>query len=304
MATVPTSATAGLSAGATAGIGAVGNAINAYTDRRGSESMNRLRLEQTRRQIQFEQEERARQAQAREAEYARQKQAQDRQYALSNQEVERQQMYAQANAGLFDNSLGLLQRPAEMAIGDASSQIAQLYRDYLSRPSAVANVAPEATGVTAEREANMRAQASDEVSGEAGRLAALQGFSQYMADNGRTMANNESLAGMFNNFARGSAGASRFEIEAAGAGGRGPDMFIPRNFIKSPIIERQPSQLGDMFVGLATAYGNRPQTPPATQYPLLPEGYQAPGGYGVRMPRTGGDYGVRVPADLGIGGSR
>jgi hypothetical protein len=278
MATAPTPApaTAGLSAGAYAGIGAAGNAINAYMDRRGSESMNRLRLEQTRQQLEFEEGVRRRQA------------------AIAAQEAQRQQVYAQANAGLFDNSLGLFQRPAEAAVGDASSQIAQLYRDYLSRPSAVADVAPEATGVTAEREANMRTQASADVDGEAGRLAAVQGFGQYMADNSRTMANNESLANMFNNFARGSAGVSQARMSAEGG----------RRFIQSPLIEREKSPLGDMFVGLATAYGNRPQTAPETQYPLLPEGYQAPGGYGVRMPRAGGDYGVRVPADLGIGGSR
>lgn len=275
MATAPApTPPAGPSAGALAGIGAIGNVVNAYDARRGQERMSRLQVEQTRQQVEF-------------AEAVRRRQA-----AINAEEVQRQQVFAQGSAGLFDNSMGMFQRPAEASIEDASGQIAQLYRDYLSRPAPM-SIAPEAGGATAEREANMRSQASADVDGEAGRLAAVQGFGQYMNDNNRTMDNNRSLAGLFDNFARGSAGVARARMEAEGG-----------NFIRQPIANNSPSQLGDMFVGLASAYANRPQQVPETQFPLLPDGFQAPGGYGVRAPRPGGDYGAHVPANLGIGGRR
>lgn len=272
MATAP--APTGANAGTLAGIGAAGSVVNAFMDRRSQERMSRLQVEQARQQAEF-------------AEAVRRRQA-----AINAEEVQRQQVFAQGNAGLFDNSMGMFQRPAEASIADASGQIAQLYREYLSRPAPM-SIAPDSFGATAEREANMRSQASADVDGEAGRLAAVQGFGQYMNDNNRTMDNNRSLAGLFDNFARGSAGVAKARMEAEGG-----------NFIRQPTLNDPRSNLGDMFVGLASAYANRPQQAPQTQFPLLPDGFQAPGGYGVRAPRTGGDYGVRVPANLGIGGSR
>ena len=271
MATAPKS---GASTGALMGIGAIGNAYNARQSTRDAQRMNQLRLEQLRQNIAFEEASRQRQA------------------ALAAQEAERQQMMARASGAAFANSLGRFQAPAEAAIGDASSQIAQLYESYLSRPSTAQVVAPEASGPAAERESSMRAQASEGVRSEGTRLAAVQGFGQYMNDNNRAMTANEQLAALINNFARGSAAASASEIGAE----RG-------NFVRGRIVEPRSNGLSDMFVGLASLYAGRPEQPevPQTDYSLLPPGAQAPGGYGARMPRAGGDYGVRLPADLGIG---
>lgn len=279
MATAPKS---GDSTAALATIGALGNAYNARESTRNAQRMNQLRLEQLRQNIAFEEESRRRQA------------------AIAAQEIERQQMMARASGDAFANSLGRFQAPAEAAIGDASSQIAQLYESYLSRPTTAQAVAPAATGPAADREASMRTQASEGVRSEGNRLAAVQGFGQYMNDNSRAMTANEQLAALINNFARGSAAASAAEVGAE----RG-------NFIKQRLIEPQSSGLGDMFVGLASTLAQMPQQPDQPQYGVQPGDYelmqpgmQAPGGYGARMPRAGGDYGVRLPTDLGIGRTR
>jgi hypothetical protein len=288
-------------------IGAIGNTYNAREATRNAETMNQMRLDQVRQNIAFNEAERARQAEALAVDRARFNQSRERQMALSAQEVERQQMMARASGGAFANSMGRFQAPAEAAVGDASSQIAQLYESYLSRPSTTQAVAPAATGPAAEREASMREQATADVRGEGNRLAAVQGFGQYMSDNSRAMTANEQLASLINNFSRGSAAASGVEIGAARASESGPNMFVPGNFIRQRLIEPQSNGLGDMFVGLASTFANMPQQPNQPNYGLDPGAYdlmqpgmQAPGGYGARMPRAG-DYGVRLPSDLGIG---
>lgn len=272
-----TPAKSGATQGELAAISAVGGAINAGQNTRDAQKMNQLQLEQLRQNVAFNEEVRRNQA------------------ALAAQEVERQQMMARASGQAFQGSVDRFRAPAEAAVGDATSQIARLYQEYLSRPSQVQAVMPAATGPAAEREASMRQQASADVRGEGDRLAAVQGFGKYMDDNSRAMAANEQLAALINNFSRGSAGASSAEIGAAGG-----------NFIRERLIAPPKSTLGDMFVGFASMYANRDQQPqsPEIDYSLLPPGAQAPGGYGARMPRAGGDYGVRLPTDLGIGGTR
>lgn len=319
MATAPKS---GVDNGTLAVIGALGNTYNAREATRNAQKMNQIRLDQVRQNIAFNEAERARQAEALAAERARFNESRERQMALAGQEVERQQMMARASGGAFANSMGRFQAPAEAAVGDASSQIAQLYESYLSRPSTTQAVAPAATGPAAEREASMREQATADVRGEGNRLASVQGFGQYMSDNSRAMTANEQLAALINNFSRGSAAASGVEIGAARASESGPNMFVPGNFVRERIVEPRSSGVGDMFVGLASTLASMPQQPNQPQYGVQPSDYelmqpgmQAPGGYGVRMPRAGGDYGVRMPnpggdygvqlpTDLGIGRTR
>lgn len=264
----------GANAGALAAIGAVGNAYNAGQATRNAQKMNQLQLEQLRQNIAFQEEVRRRQA------------------ALSAQEVERQQIMARASGQAFQGSMDLFRAPAEAGVGDATSQIARLYEEYMTRPARVQPVMPAATGPAAEREVSMRQQATADVRGEGQRLAAVQGFGKYMDDNSRAMAANEQLAALINNFSRGSAAASSAEIGAESG-----------NFIRQRFVEPAKSPIGDMFVGLASMYANQERQPqaPETDYSLLPPGTQAPGGYGARLPRPGGDYGVRLPADLGIG---
>jgi hypothetical protein len=262
-------------------IGSIGNAFNAYENRKGAASMGRLRHEYLLQDIALQQQIRREQAE------------------LVAQETERQQIMAQAQGQAFQGSLDRYRAPAEMAVGDASSQIAQLYQDYMSRPARVQAMLPAATGPAAERETAMREKATADVRGEGERLAAVQGFSQFANDNSRAMASNEQLAALINNFSRGSAGASGAEV-ASRAG----------QFIRPEIVPPAKSPLADMFVGLGSLYVHGRQGPQPQyglqpgDYELMQPGMQAPGGYGARMPNTGGDYGVRLPADLGIGGTR
>jgi hypothetical protein len=277
-----TAANPGADAGTLNAIGAVGNAYNAGQATRDAQKMNLLQLEQLRQNVAFNEEVRRRQA------------------AMAAQEVERQQIMARASGDAFQGSVDRFRAPAEAGVGDATSQIARLYQDYMSRPSPVQAVMPAASGPAAEREASMRQKASADVRGEGERLAAVQGFGQYMNDNSRAMATNEQLAALINNFSRGSAGASAAEVGAEGG-----------NFIRERLVAPQKSSLGDMFVGFASMYANNRAQNPEQQYglqpqdySLLPPGAQAPGGYGARMPRAGGDYGVQLPTDLGIGRTR
>jgi hypothetical protein len=282
MATAPKPGASFQDVGAMMAIGAVGNAFNARENTRSASKMNQLRLEQLRQQIAFEEATR------------------QRQMALVEQERARQQGFAQQAGGLFSDSLGFFQAPAEAAVGDASSQIAELYRQYMSRP-APAMVAPEASGPTAEREAAMRSEASADVDGQRERLAAVQGFDKYMDTNSRAMGNNETLAALINNFSRGSAGVSNAEVQAQAG------QFVPLR-----AVEPNKSSLGDMFTGLATigylGYADQ-QRQPTNRFGAQPGDYQLTPtgnnfGQGVRPPAPGGDYGIKLPSDLGIGSRR
>jgi hypothetical protein len=282
MATAPKPGTSFQDTGAMMAIGSVGNAINARENTKSAEKMNQFRLDQLRQKIAFDEAIRRRQME------------------LVAQERARQQGFAQQAGGLFSNSLGFFQAPAEAAVGDASSQIAELYREYMNRP-APAMVAPEASGPTAEREAAIRAEASADVDGQRERLAAMQGFDQYMAGNSRSMGQNETLAALINNFSRGSIGASNAAIQAEAG------QFVPLR-----AVEPNKSSLGDMFSGLATlgymGYADQQQQP-GNPYGVQPGDYQLNPtgnnfGQGVRPPAPGGDYGIKLPSDLGIGSRR
>jgi len=244
--------------------------------------MNQLRLDQLRQKIAFDEATRRRQME------------------LMAQETERQQMMARAGGDAFAGSLGLFQAPAEANIGDASSQIAELYRQYMSRPAPDA-VAPAATGPAAQQEAAMRAEAGADVEGQRERLAAVQGFDQYMAGNSRSMGQNETLAALINNFSRGSVGASNAAVQAEAG------QFVPLR-----AVEPNKSSLGDMFTGLATigylGYADQ-QRQPTNPYGAQPGDYQLNPtgnnfGQGIRPPALGGDYGIKLPSDLGIGSRR
>lgn len=277
-----TAAKPGADSGTLAAISAVGNAYNAGQATRNEQKMNLLQLEQLRQNVAFNEEVRRRQA------------------ALAAQEVERQQIMARASGDAFQGSLDRFRSAAEAGVGDATSQIARLYQEYMSRPAPVQAALPQVAGPAADREASMRQQASADVRGEGERLAAVQGFGKYMDDNSRAMAKNEQLAALINNFSRGSAGASAAEVGAESG-----------NFIRQRLIEPQKSSLGDMFVGFASMYADsqaqkagQPYGLQPQDYSLLQPGAQTPGGYGARMPRAGGDFGVKLPTDLGIGGTR
>jgi hypothetical protein len=282
MATAPKPGTSFQDYGAMMAIGSVGNAINARENTKSAQKMNQLRLDQLRQKIAFDEATRRRQME------------------LMAQETERQQMMARAGGDTFADSLGLFQAPAEAGIGDASSQIAELYRQYMSRP-APAMVAPAATGPAAQQEAAMRAEATADVEGQRDRLAAVQGFDQYMDNNSRSMGQNETLAALINNFSRGSAGVSNAAVQAEAG------QFVPLR-----AVEPNKSSLGDMFTGLATigylGYADQ-QRQPANPYGIQPGDYQLNPtgnnfGQGVRPPAAGGDYGIKLPSDLGIGSRR
>jgi hypothetical protein len=282
MATAPKPGTSFQDYGSMMAIGSVGNAINAGENTRSANKMNQLRLDQLRQKIAFDEATRRRQME------------------LMAQETERQQMMARASGDAFAGSLGLFQAPAEANIGDASSQIAELYRQYMSRPAPDA-VAPAATGPAAQQEAAMRAEAGADVEGQRERLAAVQGFDQYMAGNSRSMGQNETLAALINNFSRGSVGASNAAVQAEAG------QFVPLR-----AVEPNKSSLGDMFTGLATIgyldYANQ-QSQPGNPYGVQPGDYQLNPtgnnfGQGIRPPAAGGDYGVKLPRDLGIGSRR
>lgn len=260
-------------------IGSAGNTLNARQNVKNQGKMLDLRRDQLIQQVAYDEATRRRQME------------------LMAQETERQQMMARASGDTFASSLGLFQAPAEAGIGDASSQIAELYRQYMSRPAPAA-VAPAATGPAAQQEAAMRAEAVADVEGQRERLAAMEGFDKYMAGNSRSMGENETLAALINNFSRGSAGASNTEIQAQAG------QFSPMRE-----VEPKKSSLGDMFSGLASlgylAYANQPSNPYGLQsgdYKLNPSGNNF--GQGVRPPAAGGDYGIKLPSDLGIGTRR
>jgi hypothetical protein len=248
-------------------VGAIGGAINSIMDAKGARSMGRQAVAQTREQIAFEEAIRQRQAE------------------LLAQEQARQQIYARGAGDAFGDSLGGFQG-FEQQVGDASSQIADLYRQFLNQKTAqqqmIQAIAPMVSGPAADREASERSKASEEVSGDAGRLAEVLGFAEAMQGAGRNMQGNEQLAAILNNFARGSANAGQAEIDSQAG-----------RFQSRDIMRPAPSMLGDMFVGLAGLYGNRNPV----DYSLVPEGN---GGQGLRPPVSpsldymGGGQGVRM----------
>lgn len=251
-------------------VGAIGGAINSVMDAKAVRSAGRQSVAQTQQQIAFE-------------EAVRQ-----RQMELMAQEQARQQIYARGAGDAFAGSVGAFQG-FEQQMGDASAQIADLYRQFLNQKTAqqqmIQAIAPMMAGPAADREASERSKASQDVSDEAGRMADVQGLAQVMQNAGTTMQGNEQFAALLNNFARGSAGAGQAEIDAQAG-----------KFFTRPITANTDSALGDMFVGLAGLY-NQYASQPKTE-PFTGQGLQAGGGMGLRAGTSG--TGLVMKSNLGI----
>lgn len=262
-------------------LGAIGNAINALEAASATRSAGRQQLAQTREQIAFQEAIRQRQAE------------------LAAQERARQQIMARSAGDAFGSSVGQFQGDFNQRIGGASSQIADFYREFLSRKTQQQQIAqaiaPAATGPAADRQASAMSEASADVMGNADRMANVQGFGEAMRQVSEVMGGNEQLASLINNFARGSAGAGQAEIESQA--GR----FMTRD------IKPNPNGLfGDLFVGLGDLAGqymaSRPNSAPSTgqglQLPRSPSLPEMGGGQGVRPGSSG--TGLVLRSNLGI----
>lgn len=326
-------------------IGAIGNAINARSDRKAAERMGRHELEQLQRRIELDDRNRAERIQwdstslaeqiARERQNLQQakddqdlnivramatlkenleaKQASsDRVYGLAGQERGRQQEYGRAQGDAFANSLGEFGAfQPDMAAKQDS--LAAIFADMLGREGPASN-APAATGETARFEADARAQASGMVGDQANKLAALQAFGGTMFDKSMAMGRNQQLNEIIRNFAQGSQAALAPEVDAASmyfqsnpiltntptASLPSRGRYIEQRFVNQPMMQRSPSMLGDLFVGMANAgmaYANQP-TPAPSPYALKPP--TTSGQTGLTL--GGGGLGIRTdrPAGLGI----
>jgi hypothetical protein len=248
-------------------IASIGGALNAYDQRRAVERAGRQRIAQSREQIAF------------------QEAIRQRQQELAEQEMARQQIMARVAGDAFGSSLGQFQGDFNQRIGDASSQIADFYREFLRRKTdqeqVAASIAPQATGPTADRQASAMNEASADVMGDAGRMADVQGFGEAMRQTSDVITGNEQLAALINNFARGSAGAGQAEIDAQA--GR----FFTRDFQPQP-----KGYLGDLFVGLGGLAGQYMANRPA------PVDYSLPTPPGARSPdlRMDGGQVLRGPS--------
>lgn len=250
-------------------LGSIGNAINAYTDRRAAERVLAQQTQQLRDRIAFD------------------RRIMEEQVALRAQEVARQQMLAQAAGGAFADSLGQF-RDVQGDIDARAGGLSEVFRAALARPAPQLS-APTATGMTADYEAAARAKQSADMAQEADRLAVAQAFGQTMTDKGFALSENEQLAALLRNFGAGSQRASTAEI--ASREGR---LYQP-----TP-IQQAPSMLGDLFVGLGSIGLQAAQKPAEAPSPYAigaPQGTQEPG---LRM--TTGGVGLRTdrPAGLGI----
>lgn len=250
-------------------LGSIGNAINAYTDRRATERVLAQQTQQLRDRIAFD------------------RRIMEEQVALRAQEVARQQMLARAAGGAFADSLNQF-RDVQGGIDASAGGLSEVFRAALARPAPQLST-PAATGATADYEAAARAKQSADMVQEADRLAAAQAFGQSMMDKGYAMSENEQLAALLRNFGAGSQRASTAEI--ASREGR---LYQP-----TP-VKQAPSMLGDLFVGLGglgLQAAQQPASPPSPYAIGVPAGAQEPG---LRM-STGG-VGLRTdrPAGLGI----
>ena len=258
-------------------VGAIGNAMNAYANNRAVGKAVRQSMEQLNQSIARQDENRARDLQAAAADQARQiaqaEAVRARQLQMAQQEQARQQIMARASGDAFADSLGQFQGDFNQRIGDASSQIADFYREFLQRKTAqeqvAASIAPQATGPTADRQASAMSEAGAEVMGDAGRMANAQGFSEAMRGVSEALGGNEQLAALINNFARGSAGAGQAEIDAQA------ENFIASNPVRGPefvsrdIQVRPNTMLADMFVGLAGIGSQYMQNRPGPNQPTV-----------------------------------
>jgi hypothetical protein len=234
-------------------------------------SAGRQQLAQTREQITFQ-------------EAIRQLQAE-----LAAQERARQQIMARSSGDAFADSVGQFQGDFNQRIGNASSQIADFYRQFLNNKTQQQQIAqaiaPAATGPAADREMAARTEASQGVMGDAGRMANVQGFGEAMRQVSEVMGGNEQLAALINNFARGSAGAGQAEIESQAG-----------RFMTRDIKPQADGLLGDLFVGFGDLTGqymkNRP-APSTVNYSLA----TGTGGPGLR---PGGGEVLRPSSGTGL----
>jgi hypothetical protein len=245
----------------------IGGAINAYDQHSALRRAGRQRIAQTQEQVAFQEAIRQRQAE------------------ILQQERARQQLMARSAGDAFGGSLGQFQGDFNQRIGDASSQIADFYREFLERKTEQQRlaeaIAPQATCPTADRQAAAMTEAGADVMGDAGRMADVQGFGQAMRQASDVMTENDQLAALINNFARGSAGAAQAEIDAQ------TGRFFTRDFQPQP-----KGYLGDLFVGLGGLAGQYMANRPA------PVDYSLPTPPGARSPdlRMDGGQVLRGPS--------
>lgn len=250
-------------------LGSIGNAINAYTDRKATERVLAQQTQQLRDRIAFD------------------RKIMEEQAALRMQEVARQQMLAQAAGGAFADSLNQF-RDVRGDIDASAGGLSEVFRAALARPAPQVS-APAATGATADYEAAVRAKQSADMAQEADRLAVAQAFGQTMMDKGYAMRENEQLAGLLRNFGVGSTRAATAEI--ASREGR---LYQPS------LVKQAPSMLGDLFVGLGSLGLQAGQQPAAAPSPYaigMPPGTGEPG---LRMSTGGTGLRTDRPAGLGI----
>lgn len=209
----------------------------------------------------------------------------ERQAAIRAEEVARQQMLARATGDLFAKSLGGYAN-AEGGIESQAGQLAQIFQSVLDRP-APASVAPAAVGPAADREAAMRAMQSGKASAEAGNLANVQAFGRMMDASSRGAAQNEQIAGLLRNFAKGSADVANTRMRAEEG-----------RYFTQDLVKPQPSMLGDLFTALApigAAYANEQAAKDAAsaKYALLQPGDATPSlsiTSGYTGPKLGDSY--------------
>jgi len=322
---------------AQAAIGAIGNAINARSDRRAAERAGQFATEQLRRSIAQADQTRAERIEwdgaslaeqiARErknlemakadqdanlarimesmqANMAAQQAASDRAYAASGREVGRQQEYGRAQGDAFASSLGEFGN-FNQDMAAKSDSLAAIFADMLGRDGPAA-VAPEASGRTADFEAAMRAQASGEMGDQAQKLAALQAFGGTMFDKNMAMGRNQQLDAIIQNFARGSQAALGPEVDAA-------SMYFQSN----PILTKTPTAslpsrgqyIGERFIEQQYAKP-APSMMGDLFVGLANAGLQyanqpapAPSPYALNLP-TGGGTGFKASGSTGINTAR
>lgn len=251
--------------GGYAAIGSVGNAINSMIDGSAQRSMYGAQTQQLRDQIAF------------------QRKVLERQAALRAAEIERQQMYARAAGDAFSNSLGMFS-DVQGDLASKASSLASVFQQALATP-APASVVPQATGVTADREAAVLAGQAGKSSAEAQALAGVQSFGKLMEDKAYGMGQNDQLAALLRNFGQGSQNVSRAEVEAASG-----------KLVQPAVPRPEPSMMGDLFVGLSSlglGAMNQPKT--ASPYELSIPASQAMG------LRAGGGEGMQTAAPAGLG---
>jgi hypothetical protein len=312
-----------------AAIGALGNAINARSDRKAVERASQFQTEQVRRAIASADQNRAerinwdsaslaeqiaRERQNLEATKADQdanlarvmasmqeniaakQAASDRAFGAAGQERGRQQDFGRAQGDAFASSLGEFGPSFSQDMGAKQDSLAAVFADALARQGPATN-APAASAPTASFEADARAQASSMVGSQADKLAALQAFGGTMFDKSMNMGRNQQLDAIIQNFARGSQSALGPEVDAA-------SMYFQSN----PILTRTPTAAlpsRGQFIGERFTEQQFVKPAPSMlgdlfvglanaglQYANRPPA--APSPYALSLPSGGGQTGLRV----------